>query len=32
MNLMKTGRLHLFSPKIKATKELQTIIDALEEA
>jgi heterodisulfide reductase subunit C len=32
MNLMKTGRFHLFSPKIKATKELQTIIDALEEA
>lgn len=29
LNLMKTGRFHLGSPKIKDTKSLQTIIDSL---
>jgi len=31
LNLMKTGRFHLFSPTIKGTKELQTIVDSLKE-
>lgn len=31
MNLLRTGRFHLGTPKIKGTKELQTIIDALRE-
>jgi len=31
LNLMKTGRFHLGSEKIKGIKELQTIIDTLRE-